>query len=163
MSPIIRIDEDVMDELKRKAIELNMVFDTPNEVLKVILGCTSPIKKINNANFPRSTNHNVQKLLDGLHDTILNISPNGLTLSKSRRWIAIPNTVTITVQEKIAKNLAITIYGNPEDYNHINHNLDIKQDRKSYSGFHVDKNEQLSSAIEVIKYSYQLKANKKQR
>ena len=40
MTPVIRIDEEVMNKLKERAMEYNMVFSTPNDVLKVILGLT---------------------------------------------------------------------------------------------------------------------------
>jgi formyltetrahydrofolate synthetase len=163
MTPVIRIDEDVMEELKKKAIELNMVFNTPNEVLKVILGCTRPVYKASDVNFPQSSRPHVQKLLDGIRDVIFKLSPSGLTLSKNKKWIASPNIVTIKVQDVRKGNLAITVYGEPEDFNRINHNLDIRPDRNSYSGFSIDRDNQLSSAIEVIKYSYQLKVNNRGR
>ena len=35
--PLIRIDDAVMAELKKKAVELDMVFATPNMVLRKIL------------------------------------------------------------------------------------------------------------------------------
>lgn len=38
MAPVIRIDDEVMSKLKEQAVALNLVFGTPNEVLRVILG-----------------------------------------------------------------------------------------------------------------------------
>jgi len=38
MSPVIRIDDAVMVELKRHAIRLGLVFESPNATLRVILG-----------------------------------------------------------------------------------------------------------------------------
>jgi len=38
MTPVIRVDDEVMNELKKKAIELELVFSTPNEVLRELLG-----------------------------------------------------------------------------------------------------------------------------
>ena len=38
MTPVIRIDDQVMDELKARAVPLGMVFDTPNAVLRRVLG-----------------------------------------------------------------------------------------------------------------------------
>ncbi|MDP3880386.1 MAG: hypothetical protein U1D67_09130 [Dehalococcoidia bacterium] len=38
MTPVIRIDDQVMDELKKRAVEFGLVFNTPNEVLRVLLG-----------------------------------------------------------------------------------------------------------------------------
>ena len=37
MTPVIRIDEEVMDELKKRAIEFNLVFEPPNATLRKIL------------------------------------------------------------------------------------------------------------------------------
>ena len=37
MTPVIRIDNQVMEGLKKQAIALNLVFGTPNEVLRAIL------------------------------------------------------------------------------------------------------------------------------
>ena len=36
--PVIRIDEEVMRELQRKAIDMNLVFGQPNQVLRRVLG-----------------------------------------------------------------------------------------------------------------------------
>lgn len=36
MTPVIRIDDEVMEEIKKRAIELDLVFGTPNEVLRAI-------------------------------------------------------------------------------------------------------------------------------
>jgi len=36
--PVIRIDDEVMDELKKRAITLNLVFEPPNVTLRRILG-----------------------------------------------------------------------------------------------------------------------------
>ena len=38
MAPVIRIDDEVMDKLKKRAIDLGLVFSTPNEVLRAVLG-----------------------------------------------------------------------------------------------------------------------------
>ena len=38
MATTISIDDEVMNGLKKKAIESGLVFSTPNEVLRVILG-----------------------------------------------------------------------------------------------------------------------------
>ncbi|MCJ7656117.1 MAG: hypothetical protein MUO97_12630 [Dehalococcoidia bacterium] len=37
MSPVIRIDDEVMEELKRHAIRLGLVFESPNATLRAIL------------------------------------------------------------------------------------------------------------------------------
>ena len=38
MTSTIRIDEQVMEELMKRAVDLGMLFPTPNEVLREILG-----------------------------------------------------------------------------------------------------------------------------
>jgi hypothetical protein len=38
MAPVIRIDEDVEQVLKEKAVEMDLVFGTPNQVLRKVLG-----------------------------------------------------------------------------------------------------------------------------
>ncbi len=38
MTPVIHIDDEVMKELKKRAVDLELVFSTPNAVLKVLLG-----------------------------------------------------------------------------------------------------------------------------
>ncbi len=38
MNPIVRIDDEVMDALRKKAIELNLVFESPNTTLRKVLG-----------------------------------------------------------------------------------------------------------------------------
>jgi hypothetical protein len=38
MTPVIRIDDEVMDGLKKKAVDSGLVFSTPNEVLRAIFG-----------------------------------------------------------------------------------------------------------------------------
>jgi len=38
MAPVIRIDDEVMNELKKRAIEFGLVFSTPSEVIRALLG-----------------------------------------------------------------------------------------------------------------------------
>lgn len=38
MTPVIRIDDDVWGELKRRAVDLGLVFEPPNAVLRMALG-----------------------------------------------------------------------------------------------------------------------------
>ena len=39
--PVIRIDDEVMGELKRRAIDLGLVFEPPNHTLRRVLGLDS--------------------------------------------------------------------------------------------------------------------------
>ena len=41
MPPVIRIDDEVMHELKKRAIDLGLVFEPPNVVLRRVLGLDS--------------------------------------------------------------------------------------------------------------------------
>ncbi len=41
MAPVIRIDDQVMDWLRKRAIELGMVFETPNAVIRRVLDLDS--------------------------------------------------------------------------------------------------------------------------
>jgi hypothetical protein len=38
MTPVIRVDEEVMGELKKRAIALDKVFEPPNTILRIFLG-----------------------------------------------------------------------------------------------------------------------------
>ena len=37
MTPVIRIDDQVMDELKKRAVDLGLVFEPPNATLRIVL------------------------------------------------------------------------------------------------------------------------------
>jgi hypothetical protein len=41
MVPVIRVDNQVFEELKKRAIELGLVFETPNTTLRKVLGLDS--------------------------------------------------------------------------------------------------------------------------
>ena len=38
MMPVIHVEDEVMEELKKRAVDLRLVFGTPNAVLKALLG-----------------------------------------------------------------------------------------------------------------------------
>lgn len=44
MTPVIRIDDEVMDELKKRAIGLGLVFEPPNATLRIVLGLDGRVK-----------------------------------------------------------------------------------------------------------------------
>ena len=46
MTPVIRIDDEVMDELKKRAIGLGLVFEPPNATLRGIRGVDRVIRNV---------------------------------------------------------------------------------------------------------------------
>lgn len=52
MTPVIRVDNDVMEELKRHAVRLGLVFESPNATLRSVLG----LDRINKADDKISSN-----------------------------------------------------------------------------------------------------------
>jgi len=42
MPPVIRIDDQVMEELQKRAVQLGLVFGTPNEVLRRVFQLATP-------------------------------------------------------------------------------------------------------------------------
>jgi len=46
MTPVIRIDDEVMDSLKKRAIDLGLVFEPPNATLRRILGLDADEKRL---------------------------------------------------------------------------------------------------------------------
>jgi len=47
MAPVIRIDDAVMDELKKRAIDLGLVFEPPNATLRRVLGLDAAVRDVN--------------------------------------------------------------------------------------------------------------------
>jgi len=79
MAPVIRIDDEVMSKLKENAKILDLVFGTPNEVLRVILGVDKrehgpTLEKINDVNFTKTIEIRLNRLYT------------------ARRWALIPIT-----------------------------------------------------------------------
>lgn len=176
MAPVIRIDDDVMKELKRRAVELDMVFSSVNDVLKKVLEIDNDngssqrnpteqnVPHNTNATYPSSTNHHVQKLIDGIRPVIFSLSQDGLRFyPTSGIWLAKPNFVAIRVQDSRASNLRIIIYGHPSDFEGIGNNLDIKADRNSYSRFTLNTEGQIKSALDVIRHAHALHVQRNRR
>jgi len=46
MAPVVRIDDHVMDELKKRAIALGLVFEPPNATLRRILGLDAAVRDV---------------------------------------------------------------------------------------------------------------------
>jgi hypothetical protein len=165
MSKQITIDDDVFLELANRAIESNLIFCSVNDVLRMILNMTNKETEVNRDNYPSSKVTEIQSLLSKLRDTIFSISKNGMQYhTKNRRWVADPNTVTITVQDARAHSLRITVYGRPAEFDDIfggvKSLLDIKDDMSGYSRFVLKDERQLSYAIKVIRHSYNLKKDR---
>jgi hypothetical protein len=162
MSKQITLDDDVYLKLVEKAIELNMVFGSANDVIKIVLNMEKQKTKSGSDNYPTSKIPEVQSLLNGLRDTIFSISKIGMEYhKKNRRWVADPNTVTITVQDARSRNLRITVYGRPHEFENIfggvKPELDIRGDMAGYSRFVLNSKNQLPFAVKVIQHSYNIK------
>lgn len=162
MSKQITLDDDVYLELVNKAIELNMFFCSANDVLRVLLNVEKKEAEVNSDNYPSSKVPEVQSLLNGLRDTIFSISKSGIKYhSNNRRWVADPNTVTITVQDARSRNLRITVYGRPPEFEGIfggvKPELEIRDDMSGYSRFILNNEKQLPFVIKVIQHSYNIK------
>lgn len=70
MTPVIRIDDQVMDELKKRAVALGLVFEPPNATLRRVLGLDS-------RDFS-------EKALENTKAIELELNPS------SRKWVLIP-------------------------------------------------------------------------
>ncbi|MCZ6789606.1 MAG: hypothetical protein O7D33_06690, partial [Chloroflexi bacterium] len=151
MTPTIRIDEQVMEELMKRAVDLGMVFPTPNEVLREILELskggifpsrpvlsTASEEKDFHLQYPSSKVSEIQQILDAMQPALTVLSTNGFYYDTTRKWVAYPdNFVTIRTQEARKKDIAITMYGKPLDFEGLQPSLQIKGDRPSYSRFNI--------------------------
>ena len=164
MAPTIRVDEDVMDKLKELAVEHELVFRTPNEVLRTALGIVEtedgfvqdsiPANSTNGrGSRPHSRVPRLQKLMDQLLEELDSLlgSPLNFSLTKSGRWVSRPqNFVTVKPQER-KQDIALTVYGKPRDFADLNVDLDIKPDRASYSRFNVDDAQLVEDAVGIVR------------
>ena len=149
MGKQVNLDDDVFMEIARRAFESGMVFGSINDVLREILNMGK--KDINN--YPSSKVEQVQYFLNALKSPIFKYSKHGMVYhGKSKRWVADPNIVTITVQDARAKNLRITVYGKPEEFESIKGSLRIEDDMAGYSRFLIDSTEQLIPSVNVIEH-----------
>ena len=161
MGKQVTLDDDVFNALVEKAIELDMFFSPVNDLLREILGITKKETDVDSDHYPTSGDPKVQRLLHGLRDTIFSISKDGINYhTNNRRWVANPNTVTITVQDARAHNLRITVYGRPHEFESIKQSLDIQNDMSGYSRFVLNAESQLPAAIKVIQHSYKMKKDR---
>ena len=172
MAPVIRIDDDVMERLKQRAIELRLVFSTPNEVLRVVLGAGNGISSEAGNSLPVGTENPggtqcvvyndtpntdtsgpsskdaaLQRLLGEVVSTIREIAGDTVYFEKQEKsgvWMAQPNNfMTIRVQEARKRDLCITVYGNLEDFEDLETVFEIKRDRGSYSRFNLSSDDEI--------------------
>ncbi|MFA5761878.1 MAG: hypothetical protein WC877_09010 [Dehalococcoidales bacterium] len=176
MNDQLILDIDIVKAFIEKAIDnnshkivLNWTIDSGrfiipnnelNDVFRICLGINSKKSDLND-NYPSSRVIEIQQLLNGLRDTIFDISKDGMKYhSNNRRWVADPNTVTITVQDARAKSLRITVYGKPEAFGGLKQLLNIQNDMAGYSRFVLLNEQQLPYAVNVIKRSFELKKSR---
>ena len=174
MEQAVQIDDEVRLALENHAVEHRMVFRTENDVLRHILGlddrrqATTASLALDReslsaataeATYPQSHDPGLQSLLDALRPTIFQLSPTGMH-QKGRYWVANPNTVTLQVRDARAHHLAVTIYGEPDEFPNSFHTIALKRDRNSYSGFFLSSIDQTSDASDLIMRSYELKQSR---
>lgn len=86
---------------------------------------------------------------------------HGNLVYKAPRFVESPdNFWTVTVQDSRTESLRITIYGKPGDFIQPA-DIEIKQDRGSYSNFVLTHYEQVPSAIKIVLAAMELKRRKK--
>jgi hypothetical protein len=80
MAPVIRIDDEVMDELKKRAIDLGLVFEPPNATLRKVLGLDMDMKAV--------ANKIVQDVLNkfGKNENVIELE----LYDSSRKYVYIP-------------------------------------------------------------------------
>jgi len=103
MTPVIRIDDEVMSTLKKRAIELGLVFEPPNTTLRRVLALDSQVL-IDEEEVPRSGGTVMSKFLT-IHTPIpieedRNEDDNGI-------WI---NQDTPHWREEIKRNDRVAVY-----------------------------------------------------
>ena len=72
MTPVIRIDDEVMNELKKRAIDLGLVFEPPNTTLRIALGLDVKVPNKTRENITRGKKTPEQAyrrpILEALHE-----------------------------------------------------------------------------------------------
>jgi len=84
MAPVIRIDDEVMSKLREHAKILDLVFGTPNEVLRVILGVDKikpapTLEKVNNVNSTEAIEIQLNRLYTARRWALIPIPKNRRT------------------------------------------------------------------------------------
>lgn len=184
--PVMRVDDEVLDALKKKAIELDLVFSTPNQVLRNIFGLDKASHQSDDSVSlhtnpqiitPNTTEEGlmfssadptVGRIIDAFLpklQEILVASENSLRFyPTSERWIAHPNNfVGVRVQDARSKDLSVSVYGRPEDFIGVTGQIEMKPDRTNYSRFNLRSTDQVSDAINIIKNALIVKERRRIR
>ena len=172
MSRVIRVDDDVMEELERRAIELGLVFHTPNDVLRAVLldearlnerpqGGTLAIAESrpgSGNNVIGSADPRVQALISTAFQNVPELDEATFAYAPSaHRWVSDPNFVAIAVQDARAKNLAFTVFGRPEEFDGFEGSIVLKLDRARWSRFHFDGGTDLHDLRRIVARAKDLK------
>ena len=174
MSKTIRLEDSTWSELERKGIELassrgSAIGITPDAIIRYILeiddsstsSLTTPDPSLALTTFtrPHSSVQSVQQLIEGILSGVEAILGSvTLVPTQSGRWISQPsNFFTMKPQDARNRDVAVTVYGDPQDFSNLAGSLIIRKDRSSYSRFNVATNQEVSDAIRVICASADLK------
>ena len=174
MSRTVRLEDSTWSELEKRGVALaasrgSAIGITPDAIIRYILEIgdssrphpTTPDPSLagTTPTRPHSTVQAVQHLLDGILSGVETIlEPVTLVPTQSGRWISQPsNFFTVKPQDARNRDVAVTVYGEPQDFSNVAGSLIIRKDRSSYSRFNVATNQEVSDAIRVICASADLK------
>ena len=177
MSKTIRLEDSTWSELEKKGIELassrgSAIGITPDAIIRYILeiddsstsSLTTPDPSLALTTFtrPHSSVQSVQQLLDGILSGVETIlGPVTLIPTQSGKWLSKPsNFFTVKPQDARNRDVAVTVYGEPQDFSSVAGSLVIRRDQNSYSRFNVTTDQEVSDAVKVICLSADLKANR---
>ena len=172
MSKVIRVDDEVMEELERRAIELRLVFHAPNDVLRAVLldgarlsertqdGTLEAAKDQPGLgkDVMGSADPPVQALISSVFKNVPDLDEISFTYAPSaRRWVSDPNFVAISIQDSRAKNLAFTVFGRPEEFDGFQGSIVLKPDRARWSRFHFDGGTDIQDLRRIVAQAKKLK------
>jgi hypothetical protein len=79
---------------------------------------------------------------------------------KSGKFVESPDNFWVVRVQPRAKSLRIIVYGNPNKYYGLQNTIVLKPDMAGYSNFVIDKENQLSDAINIIRKAKHLKSKR---
>ena len=184
--PVLRVDDDVIKALKKKAIELDLIFSTPNQVLRTLLCLDVPVQQernhvmfdtspqlthaepIGEERIFTSADPKVRQIIDEFLPHLQNVLSSSKDYLQyypiSGRWISHPNNfVAIKIQQARAKDLSVSVYGRPNDFEEVVDEIELKPDRTNYSRFNLKSQTQVSEAIRIIKFALVIKQRDRKR